>query len=295
MTHNPWISDEDLDEIEELDVEENNSLQVFDQMPFSDAADTQATTKPRKVPSGTALPEYLDEEIAAELASDLPPLWFGMRWRDIPAVHQTDAWNELRRWVDWFMTEYCLTTSEVPPCWYRHTNIVAELYAAMCMEYKVWEENEPGLGPTMFWHSNLQQIIMRLKMMVSDAGCAREGSHKEPVAYGGTRAHELSYDEADWLQHVGTVRERIMLERPEQDVMYVRARIESDDHGQEAVSDPVGINMLSAPAPPELSVGHVSTHGQGIVLEVEWEHYSQHHHLCWEVSTDGQTWKAHTD
>lgn len=51
------------------------------------------------------------------------------------------------------------------------------------MEYKVCEEGEPGLGPVMFWYTSLQQIIMRLKAMNEDAGCVREGTHKEPLAH----------------------------------------------------------------------------------------------------------------
>src|SRR5699024_11820903 len=117
--------------------------------------------------------------------------------REIPAEQQADAWNGLRRWVDWLIKEYWLTTSAIPPCWYRHSNIVAELYAAMCMEHKVWEENEPGLGPTMFWHTNLQQVIVRLNAMVDDAGCVRDGKHKDPIDYG-SETGRASCREREW-------------------------------------------------------------------------------------------------
>ena len=63
-------------------------------------------------------------------------MWMGTRWREIEAEHQWDAWNTLRRWVGWFVTEYRLATGVVPPCWHKNSDVTAELYAAMCMEYR---------------------------------------------------------------------------------------------------------------------------------------------------------------
>lgn len=79
--------------------------------------------------TGTPLP-YVDPEVAAELAGEVPPVWMGTRWREIEAEHQWEAWNTLRRWVDWFVAEYRLVTSVVPRCWYKHSDLTAELYAA---------------------------------------------------------------------------------------------------------------------------------------------------------------------
>ena len=58
-------------------------------------------------PTETSLP-YIDPEVAAELAQEGPPVWMGTRWREIEAEHQWQAWNHLRRWVDWFVAEYRL-------------------------------------------------------------------------------------------------------------------------------------------------------------------------------------------
>ena len=118
--------------------------------------------------TGTPLP-YVDPEVAAELAGEGPPVWMGTRWREIEAEHQWEAWNTLRRWVDWFVAEYRLVTSVVPPCWYKHSDLTAELYAAMCMEYKVWEEQAPGLGPMMMWHPHVEMLTARLRRMVDEA------------------------------------------------------------------------------------------------------------------------------
>ena len=239
--------------------------------------------------TGTPLP-YVDPEVAAELAGEGPPVWMGTRWRDIEAEHQWEAWNTLRRWVDWFVLEYRLGTSIVPTCWFRHPDVTAELYAAMCMEYKVWEEQAPGLGPMMMWHPHVDMLQTRLRRMVDEAGCTKIGRHKEPEAYGSRGAYELDYDEADWLRWASTEREHETFERPASGVRYVRARIVDSDGATVGVSNPVALGAAarlediqaelvvasSTPAAPRLSVALASGRGD---LGVEWEQ-----------STGGATW-----
>ena len=65
--------------------------------------------------------------------------------------------------------------------------VTAELYAAMCMEYKVWEEQAPGLGPMMMWHPPVEMLTARLCRMVDDAGCEKIGRHKGLEAEGSKR------------------------------------------------------------------------------------------------------------
>src|SRR5699024_2770994 len=122
-----WItSDEEFDEIAE---------ELFDdEQEVASTATTVAT--PDNQAAGTPLP-YVDQEVAEELVGDGPPTWLGMRWREIPEADQPAAWNGLRAWVDWLIKEYRLPTAVVPPCWYKHPDITAELYAGMNMEYKV--------------------------------------------------------------------------------------------------------------------------------------------------------------
>lgn len=121
-----WISDEDFDEI--ADEFFDDEQEVASTATEVAAPDTEA--------AGTPLP-YVDQEVAEELVGDGPPTWLGMRWREIPEVDQPAAWNGLRAWVDWLIKEYRLPTAVVPPCWYKHPDITAELYAGMNMEYKV--------------------------------------------------------------------------------------------------------------------------------------------------------------
>jgi hypothetical protein len=76
----------------------------------------------------------LDDEITAELfrSSFRPaPRQAGVthRWRDMSSEQAEVVWQSLFDWVRWFVATYQLTTSVVPDCWWRHSEIVAELYA----------------------------------------------------------------------------------------------------------------------------------------------------------------------
>lgn len=129
---------------------------------------------------GTPLP-YEDPELTAELAEDDTPEWLGVRWRDIPVEDQPEAWVWLRRWVDWFTEEHRLSDALVPQCWFQHSDTRAELYAAMCLEHKVWEAEAPTVAGVVYWQSQLPGIYERLRQC-SHVGCANSGAHKRPFA-----------------------------------------------------------------------------------------------------------------
>ncbi|MCV7717822.1 hypothetical protein M3A78_005880 [Micrococcus luteus] len=238
---------------------------------------------------GTPLP-YVAPEVAAELAGEGPPVWMGTRWREIEAEHQWEAWNTLRRWVDWFVAEYRLVTSVVPPCWYKHSDLTAELYAAMCMEYKVWEEQAPGLGPMMMWHPHVEMLTARLRRMVDEAGCAKTGAHKEPEAYGDRPAFTLDYDEDDFTAWASTTREEDTLERPPKGVQYVRARVVDADGGEVAVSNPVGLTARKRPTVAAVSVELVSSTPTDPRVWVSVSSAAPGFEAEWQTSVDGKRW-----
>lgn len=273
----PWVDDEDLDsEVEVPEALESNHDHV--------APGT-----------GTPLP-HMDTEIAAELLAEGPPAWFGVRWREIAAEDQWDAWNGLRRWVDWLIHEYRISAQEILDCWYHHPDITAELYAAMCMEYKVWEEEAPGLSPMMMWHPNLQQMLYRVRAMTEKAGCANNGGHKEPTGYkAGVGAYERDYDETDWRVHASTIRRTELIERPESGVRYVRAKAVSPEGEQLAVSTPIGLRADS-PLPEAhvgLEFGSMATGKAQLSATVIGT--PDDAGLVWEQSTDGQSWNEITE
>ncbi|MFC4372350.1 hypothetical protein [Citricoccus nitrophenolicus] len=270
MTGNPWVDDEDDD------------TWLNQEIPGPEQTDGEAAASP--------LP-YLDPEVEAALAAAGPPEWLGTRWREIEPGQQWDAWNGLRRWVDWFIREYRLTTSDVPACWYRHPDLTAELYAAMCMEYKVFEEQAPGLAPMMMWHPNVAQLRTRLKEMTHEAGCVQAGGHKEPVAYSGTvGAYELDYDENDWITAASTIRTEKVIDRPTTGVRIIRARAVDTDGVEHGASDPLGLRARSVAEVGSVRLAYTSaTPGQaGVAVNIIGG--PEDLTVVWEESPDGTTW-----
>ena len=278
MTGSPWVSD-DFDNEAEVGGE---SMPPF-------AASGAEPDGPEEQATGTPLP-FLDSEVAAELAEEPLPPWFGVRWREIEPEHQSAAWNGLRRWVDWFVAEYCFETAVVPPCWYLHSNITAELYAAMCMEHKVWDEQVPGVGPMMLWHAHVDMLTGRLRRMTEAAACVNSGRHKEPEAFAGRAAFELDYDEDAWAQHAGTSREAETIQRPEQGVRYVRAAVMDAEGSVVATSNPVGMKAVQAgEVTASLSVASAAVDEMELKVAVTGD--KQDVFVQWEESTDAVNWK----
>ncbi|MFP3701944.1 hypothetical protein SB758_41360, partial [Burkholderia sp. SIMBA_013] len=60
------------------------------------------------------------------------------------------VWQSLFEWVRWFVATYQLTTSVVPDCWWRHSEVVAELYALQRAEMASYTSDDAGFGPLAF-------------------------------------------------------------------------------------------------------------------------------------------------
>lgn len=117
------------------------------------------------------------------------PAWLGIRWDDIAPEEKRGAWITLRAWVDRFTRTYDMPVKAIKPCCYEHTEVVFELYGAMCAEMKTWAEPGPGFTALPLWHPQLRQLKDRLEAMA--IGCD-ERSHRpdEP--------RTLQYDEQRW-------------------------------------------------------------------------------------------------
>jgi hypothetical protein len=102
------------------------------------------------------------------------------RWREMTQAQAQDAWGSLATWVRWLIATYQLTTSVVPDCWWRHAEIVAELYALQRAELASFMPDDPGFGPLAF-HERLPHAVERLRMHTRTAGCVGLQVHKEPA------------------------------------------------------------------------------------------------------------------
>lgn len=184
-------------------------------------------TDPEQVYENTSPSPYVDPSLMGLMEETRYPEWLGMRWREIPVELQQEAWVGLRRWVDWLIAEFKINKAVIPPCWFRHSEIVAELHAAMNLEYKAWEEGAPTVNPMWMWLPQLQAMIARLRVFNGELGDCLKGEHREPDVV------KRDYDEELWEQTVFTRTETRTLDRPETagEATFVRLRV-VDDNGE---------------------------------------------------------------
>lgn len=169
------------------------------------------------------------------------PAWLGLRWREIPEELQQEAWVGLRRWVDWLIAEFKIPSAIIPNCWFRHSEIVAELHAAMNLEYKTWEEKAPTVNAMWMWLPQLQSMLeYRLRPMVKELGSCGKGEHREPVV------ETRDYDEDLWEQTVFTRRSTATIDRPavDEDPSFGRVRLITDEGELIGESDIFGVGPV---------------------------------------------------
>lgn len=191
------------------------------------------------------LAPYMDAGVAEEVQEAGPPAWLGTRWRDIRPEEQAEAWIGLRRWVDWLVAEFRFEKNLIPACWFRHPQIVAELHAAMNMEYKVWEEGAPTLNPMLMWLPHVQQLRLRLREVSEnlESGCKEGTGHTE------SKTMVREYDEDLWAQTIGTTvfRHSFPLGSESDEPEFMRARFRTFD-GEDAETTAAG----NVPARPDV-------------------------------------------
>lgn len=182
-----------------------------------DEPSTMTTQLP--VVDGTPLTAFVDGEVA-EAMEEAQPLWFGTRFSDISPELKQEAWVGLRRWVDQFVVQQNFT-SELKPCWFQHHDVVNELYATMCADYKVWEEGAPSVGPLLSFQTYLPGLKQRLrestiKFCTEDAHTWKEKKR-------------LEYNETEWRSIRDSVSENVAVPRHKESKTTVRAVVGSDD------------------------------------------------------------------
>lgn len=126
-----------------------------------------------------------DDEITAQLfrsafAGQAGPKSVTRRWREMTTEQSQETWRSLFAWVRWLVATYQLTTSVVPDCWWRHPEIVAELYALHRAELASYTTDDPGFGPLAF-HERLPHAVERLRTHTRAAGCVGLQAHKDPA------------------------------------------------------------------------------------------------------------------
>jgi hypothetical protein len=140
-----------------------------------------------------------DDEIAGDIAGYDPNNRYGpsdplgahiVNWRTLPDHKAPTAWNALRAWVEWFTVRYRISESVVPPCWYKHGQLVEELSALHTAHDVAFDTTDSGYGP-IGWHERLSLALPRLNKAYS-GGCARGHDTRAP------RPCEGITDEQEW-------------------------------------------------------------------------------------------------
>lgn len=101
------------------------------------------------------------------------------RWRDMDPRTAEAVWKHLGQWVQWLVDTYHLPTSVIPDCWWKHSDMVAELYGLQRAEQASYTEDDGGFGPITF-HERLTSSIERMREHTRTAGCVGLQAHRVP-------------------------------------------------------------------------------------------------------------------
>ncbi|KAA9394170.1 hypothetical protein FCK90_08625 [Kocuria coralli] len=162
---------------------------------------------PADVDQQTGPAAYEDSAVSdvTEELADVPQ-WLGTRWRDLPEESMGEVWTWLRGWVDWLVETHRIPVDEIPACWYRHPEIVEELWAAANAEAQAWEATTPTMTPMTAWHFHLG--MMRDRLAGKAKACVAKNAHVPTRSYRpGVGAAVLPIDEADWAGHLAEIRD----------------------------------------------------------------------------------------
>jgi hypothetical protein len=233
------------------------------------------------------LPPFIDPEIEAELEAEGPPDWMGIRWRDIAPEDKAQAWTALRQWVDWFIREYNCNSVDITPCWYEHADMVAELYAGMCAEYKIWEEGSPGLGAMTTWHPHVQAMKVRLAAMVAARQCSAKAQHQDdPVDL------PFTYDTIRWAAVRDSI--SVVTELPRTDANRYWRPVTGDGTGELVHGEEVFVGSLTEASAAILGTTILSG-ADARTVQVRHTAPANQSASYWEHSDDKTGWTQHPD
>lgn len=122
-----------------------------------------------------------DAALEALFGADGPPdfddLTGPLSWSQIPAPEASQAWAELRDWVEQLLERFPhLDHHAVPVCWWRHNGHVEALAALRDHERMCYSESSPPTA-AVEWHRAFRDIEARLREWTSTLAC---GSVHDP-------------------------------------------------------------------------------------------------------------------
>lgn len=247
-------------------------LKDFDFGGFPDEPVEPVTTENPVV--GSPLPSHVDGDVAVEAEADVN-LWFGMRFDQIPAELKQEAWIELRRWVDQFVIQQNFI-DVIPACWFQHPDVVNELYATSCADFKVWEEGAPSVGPFLSFQSYLPGLKERLRKS-SLTNCLSSKRHNWTIPAA------LEYDQEAWEKTRDTVVDVVQVQRTDEK-QRVRAAVQHEQGTVSSNSNSIGPTHDTVKVLPEILVRDRAS-AEEVLVEVI-RHRDDD--VTWQVESKGQ-------
>lgn len=220
---------------------------------------------------------HLAQAVEEQGLEEQYPVFLGTRWREITDVRvKREAWVWLREWVDGFVAQYRPTEGVIRPCWFRHPDVVAELWAVANAELKVWAEQMISTMPLTGFQAFLPGVWDRL--LNSSMKECHDGHH-EPDAYGRCEpAWALRVDEQDWMDHLHSVADT----ETEISAGYARM-VAVSSTGTRATSEAVEVHDALTPTKTTVSAPVLVRSGDGQegleavatggdIVRTQWEH-----------------------
>ena len=228
--------------------------------------DTLSAAEPVEMPEDEAQ-QYEDaavNEAEADMG-DVPP-WLATRWRDLPEESMGEIWAWLRGWVDWLVVAHRIPQDEIPACWFRHQDIVEELWAAAGAEAQAWEATTPTMMPMTAWHFHLRMMRDRLKGRAKE--CVANKGHVPARSYvPGWGPGTLPVDEADWAAHLAEVRDLQPVDAEPEDGIAMWRMCATDESGTVVHSDAVEVGTAARLSPVRiLDAARLGTTSEGSIL-----------------------------
>lgn len=190
------------------------------------------------------------EAAAAELEE--VPEWMGTRWRELPQESMPEIWQWLRGWVDWLVEAHSIPADEIPPCWYRHQDIIEELWAAANAEAQAWEATTPTMTPMTAWHFHLRMMRDRLNGKAKE--CVGNQRHVPAHSYRpGWGPSVLGVDEADWAAHLAEIADTQPASAQEGEPTLLWRMCAVDSRGEVVASDALDVGPVTRSGPVTIS------------------------------------------
>jgi len=135
----------------------------------------------------------LDDDTMAE-APEIPEV---LHWPEIAPDELEAAWEDLLAWVTELLGRFqWIDHHVIPPCWWRHSELVEALSALRGHEQMAFLAGQPPTAATD-WFRSMRDLLGMTRAWVAESGCAAGHVERAP--------RETSIDPDDWAGHLVSV------------------------------------------------------------------------------------------